>query len=94
MDIKLRTTKHRTITFLNGSNNLLNYFEFEPVLQEEMLFKDISYLELWQPLYFMEQNQLCNFKFGRVHHEEQFCAIILKFRPVVQMEYHLKKFLI
>ena len=24
-------------------------FEFEPVVQEEMPFKDISYLEVWQP---------------------------------------------
>ena len=36
-----------------------------------MLFKDISYLELWQPL--------CNF--GRVHHEEQF-----EFGPLDQEE--------
>ena len=27
----------------------MKYFEFGPVAQEEMLFKDISYLELWQP---------------------------------------------
>ena len=26
--------------------NLLNYFEFGPVLQEEMSFRDISYLQL------------------------------------------------
>ena len=29
---------------------LWNYFEFEPVVQE-ILFKDISYLELCQPLF-------------------------------------------
>ena len=40
-----------------------------------MLFKDISCLELWQPLCSMERENLCNF--GRVHHEEQFCEIIL-----------------
>ena len=40
-----------------------------------MLLKDISYLELWWPLSSVEQNHLCNF--GRVHHEEQFCEIIL-----------------
>ena len=28
-------------------NNSVNFFEFGPVVQEEMLFKDISYLELW-----------------------------------------------
>ena len=46
-------------------NNSLNNFEFGPVFQE-MLFKDISYLELWQSLCSMEQNHLCYF--GRVHH--------------------------
>ena len=40
-----------------------------------MLFKDISYLELWQPLCSVEGKHLCNF--GRMHHEVQFCEIIL-----------------
>ena len=40
-----------------------------------MSFKDISYLELWQPFCLSEWNQLCNF--GRGHCEEQFCEIIL-----------------
>ena len=40
-----------------------------------MLFKDISYLELWRPFYSAEQNNVCNF--GRGHYEEQFCKIIL-----------------
>ena len=40
-----------------------------------MRFKDISYLELWRPFCSAERNQLCNF--GRGHHEEQFCEIIL-----------------
>ena len=39
------------------------------------VFKDISYLELWQPFCSVEQNHLCNF--GNRHHEEQFCEIIL-----------------
>ena len=39
-----------------------------------MLFKDLSYLELWQPYCSVDRNHLCNF--GRVHHEEQFCEII------------------
>ena len=39
---------------------MLNYFEFGPVFQE-MSFKDISYLELWQLLCSMEQNHLFNF---------------------------------
>ena len=33
---------------------------------QEMWFKDISYLELWQPLCLSKQNHLCNF--GRRHH--------------------------
>ena len=36
-----------------------------------MLFKDISYLELWQPFSSAERNHLCNF--GRASH----CEIIL-----------------
>ena len=27
----------------------MNFFEFAPMVQEEMSYKDISYLELWQP---------------------------------------------
>ena len=42
---------------------------------QEMLFKDISHLELWWSLCSVEQNLLCNF--GRRHHAEQFCEIIL-----------------
>ena len=45
------------------------------MVQEEKLFKDISYLELWQPFCSAERNHLCNF--GRGYHEEQFCEIIL-----------------
>ena len=40
-----------------------------------MEFKDISYLELWQPLCSAEWNHLCDF--GGRYHEEQFCEIIL-----------------
>ena len=40
-----------------------------------MLIKDISYLELCQPLSSVDPNHLCNF--DRVYHEEQFCEIIL-----------------
>ena len=45
------------------------------VVQEEMPFKDISYLEFWQPFRSVEQNHLHNF--GRGHHEKHFCEIIL-----------------
>ena len=40
-----------------------------------MMFKDISYLDLWQPLCSVERHHLRNS--GRRHHEEQFCEIIL-----------------
>ena len=40
-----------------------------------MRFKDISYLELWQPFCLSEWNHLCNF--GKGHYEEHFCEIIL-----------------
>ena len=54
-----------------------------------MSLKDISYLELSQPLCSVERNHLCNF--GRRHPEEQFCEIILKFGPVVQEEMFKEK---
>ena len=40
-----------------------------------MLFKGISYLEIWQPFCSAEHTHLCNF--GRGYIEEQFCEIIL-----------------
>ena len=40
-----------------------------------MLFKGISYLDIWQPFCSAECNHLCNF--GRGYYEEQFCEIIL-----------------
>ena len=61
-------------------NNLKNYgrgerFEFGPVVQEEMSFKECSYLELWRPFCSLEQSHLCNF--GRGHQEEHFSDFIL-----------------
>ena len=47
------------------------------MFQKEMSFKDISYLELWQPLSSADQNDLLNF--GKGYHEQQFCEIILDF---------------
>ena len=45
---------------------LWNYFEFGPlsVVQEEVLFKGISYLELWQLFSSAECNNLCHFGRG------------------------------
>ena len=48
---------------------------FGPVVQEETSFKDMSYLELWQPLCSVDCHYLCSF--GRMYHEEQSCEIIL-----------------
>ena len=67
---------------LAGRNHLCNFgrrhheeqfcefFEFGPVVQEEMSFNDISYLELRRPFCSAEWNHLSNF--GRGYHEEQF----------------------
>ena len=52
-----------------------SYMKFGPVVQEEMSFKDISYLELWLPFCSVKRNDFCNF--GRGYQEEQFCEIIL-----------------
>ena len=55
--------------------------EFGPVVQKEISFTDISYLELWQPFRSAECNHL--FKFDREYYEEQFCEHIL-FRPALR----------
>ena len=39
-------------------NSSVKLIEFEPVVQKEMLFKDISYLELWRPFYSGERKHL------------------------------------
>ena len=45
-----------------------SYMKFGPVVQEEMSFKEISYLKLWQPLCSVDWNHLCNF--ARRHYVE------------------------
>ena len=35
-------------------------FEFGPVVQEEMPFEDISYLELWRPFRSAKRKHVCN----------------------------------
>ena len=52
----------------------MKLFRIYTSVMEEMPFKDISYLELWQPFGSVEQNHLCNF--GRGCNEEQFCKIL------------------
>ena len=49
-----------------------------------MLFKDISYLELWWPFCSAARNNLCLCNFGRGYPEEQFCKSYFEFGPVVQ----------
>ena len=55
-----------------------------------MSFKDISYLELWQPFCSVERNYLCNF--GRGYQEEQFYEINLNIDQWFR-RCHLKDFL-
>ena len=56
-----------------------------------MLFKGISYLELWQPFCSVERNYLCSF--GRGYPEEQFCEIILSLGQGFRRSCRLKDFL-
>ena len=65
--------------------------KFEPVIQQEMSFKDISFLELWQPLCSVDWNHLCNF--GRRYYEDQFCEIILNLGQWFRRGCRLKDFL-
>ena len=68
-----------------------NISEFGSMAQE-MSFKVISYLELWRPLCLAQWNHLCNF--GRGHHEENFCEIILNLDQWFSRRCGLKIFLI
>ena len=56
-----------------------------------MLFKGISYLELWQPLLFSGVEPL--FNFSRGYYEEQFCEIILNLGQWFRRRCCLKYFL-
>ena len=56
-----------------------------------MLFKDISYLQLLEPLFSAEWNHLYNF--GRRLHEEQFCELIMNLNQWFRRRRHLKEFL-
>ena len=66
--------------------------KFEPVVQQEMSFKEISYLELWQPLCSVDWNHVCNSL--RRHHEKQSCEIILICDHWFKRKCCLKEFLI
>ena len=56
-------------------NISVKLFQFRSVVQEMILSKAISYLELWWPFCLAQQTNLYNF--GRWHYEEHFCEIIL-----------------
>ena len=64
----------------------MRLFEFGPVVQQEMSFRDSSYLELFWPFCSAEQNHLC--EFGTGHYEEQFCEIILNLDQWYRRECH------
>ena len=66
--------------------------EYGPVVQKEISFIDIAYLELWPPLCSADQNHLCNL--GRSYYEEQFCEIILNLDLWFWRKSRLKVFLI
>ena len=68
------------------------FMAFGPVVQKEMSFKHISYLELWQLLCSADPNHLCIV--GRRYHEEQFCEIILNLDQWFRRKCRLKIFLI
>ena len=52
-------------------------FELGPVARENLPFRDISYLQLWQPACLAEQSYFLKGNFVREHYEEHFCEIIL-----------------
>ena len=56
-----------------------------------MLFKGISYLDIWQPFCSAECNHMCNY--ARGYYEEQFCEIILNLGQWFRSRCCLKDFL-
>ena len=58
---------------------------------KEMSFKNISYLELWQPFCSAECNHFCKFSSG--YYKEQFCEIILNLGRRFRRRCRLKDFL-
>ena len=61
------------------------------MVQMEMPFKGISYLELWRPFSWTERYHLCYF--GKGYYEEQFCEIILNLGQWFRRRCGLKDFL-
>ena len=56
-----------------------------------MPFKDISYLEHWQPFRMAERNHMCNFSRG--YQGEEFCEFILNLGQWFRRGCRLKDFL-
>ena len=83
ISFKIFLDKSSGSPFSAGQNHLCNFCrghheehfcEIILNLDQEKMFKDISYLE---PFCSAEWNNLCNF--GGGYHKEQFCEIILNF---------------
>ena len=64
----------------------MELFEYGPEVQQEMLFKDISYLELLWPFRSARPDHLCEFSKG--HYEELSSEIILNLDQWFRREIH------
>ena len=60
------------------------------MVQEEMSFKEFSYLKLWWPFCSVKRNHLCNF--GRGHYEEHFCKFVSNLGQWFRRRCRLKDF--
>ena len=72
-------------------NISLKYFEFGPIVQEEMSFKDGSYLWLWRSFCSVLPNHLCNY--GSGPYVERFCETVLNLEQWFKRKSCLKTFL-
>ena len=72
-------------------NNSVNKFWFWTSGSRGYAFKRYFYLELWWPFCSAERNHMCNF--GRRHHYEQYCEIILNLDQWFKRRWRLKIFL-
>ena len=77
-------------TQLSFNSELIPTLKFILMVKEEMPFKDISYLELWQPFCSAKRNHLCNF--CKRCYEEQFCEIILNLDQWLRSKCRFKYF--
>ena len=74
--------------FLSGGD-YVRIPEFGPVVQKEMLFEGISYLEVWQPFCSADRSNSCYFD-----RRQQFCEINLNLDQWFRRKCRLKVFLI